>query len=118
MPKPLDPNSIPKYVNQLFIPPTYEPTVVRDSDSCTIKGHFYRITVSQFKQQILPEGFPETTVYGYESKVRDPETGDIIPDFKSAPGPTFEAVRHIPIKVQWVNNLTSPQPLAVDPTIH
>jgi len=116
--KPLDPNCIPKYVNQLFIPPTYEPTVIRDPDSCTIKGHFYRVTVSQFKQQVLPEGFPETTVYGYESKVRDPETGDIIPDFKSSPGSTFEAVRHIPIKVQWVNNLTSPQLLAVDPTIH
>lgn len=118
MQKPLDPNSIPKYVNQLFIPPAYEPTVVRDPDSCKIRGHFYRVTASQFKQQVLPEGFPETTVYGYESKVRDPKTGDIIPDFKSAPGPTFEAVRHIPIKVQWVNNLTSPQLLAVDPTIH
>ena len=35
-----------------------------------------------------------------------------------APGPTFEAARHIPIHVQWINNLTGPQPLAVDPTIH
>nr|WP_315024523.1 multicopper oxidase [uncultured Aminipila sp.] len=118
MPKPLDPNSIPKYVNQLFIPPVYEPTLIKDPISCKVKGHFYRVTVSKFKQQILPEGFPETTVFGYSSKVRDPKTGEIIQDFKSTPGPTFKAIRHIPIEVQWVNNLTSPQPLAVDPTIH
>jgi spore coat protein A, manganese oxidase len=118
MPSPLDPGNIPKFVNQLAIPPIYEPTIAKDPKTGKVKSHDYQVTISQFSQQILPEGLPETNVYGYGSKVRDSETGDIIPDYRSTPGPTFEAVRHIPINVQWVNNLTDPQPLAVDPTIH
>lgn len=118
MPNPLDPNTIPMYVNQLVIPPVFEPSVVKDHHTGKVKSHNYRVTISQFTQQILPEGFPETTVWGYGSKVRDPQTGEIIRDFRSTPGPTFESVRHIPINVQWINNLTEPYSLAVDPTIH
>ncbi|MHB8124575.1 MAG: multicopper oxidase family protein [Desulfitobacteriaceae bacterium] len=118
MPNPLDPNTIPKFVNQLVIPPVFEPTVVKDPCTGKVKSHNYRVAISQFTQQILPEEFSETTVWGYGSKVRDPKTGEIISDFRSTPGPTFEAVRHIPINVQWINNLTEPYSLAVDPTIH
>lgn len=118
MPNPLDPKNIPKFVNQLVVPPIYVPTVIKDPITCKIKSHDYRVTISQFTQQILPVGFRKTTVWGYGGKVRDPETGAIIPDFKSTPGPTFETKRHIPINVQWINNLTEPNPLAVDPTIH
>ena len=117
MPNPLDPNSIPQFVNQLVIPPVFEPTIHKDPHSCLI-SHDYVVTVSQFPQQMLPAGFPETTVYGYGGKVRDRLTGDVIQDFRSSPGPTFEAIRHIPANVQWVNNLTEAHPLAVDPTIH
>lgn len=118
MPNPLDPKSIPKFVSQLSIPPVYEPDVTMEPVTCKVKSLDYQVTISQFAQQILPDGFPETTVWGYGGKVRDHETGDIIPDFKSSPGPTFEVERHIPINVQWVNDLTIPAPLAVDPTIH
>ena len=117
MPKPLDPNSIPKFVSQLVVPPIFEPITNIDSFTCKSQSH-YQVTISQFTQQILPAGLPKTTVYGYGGKVRDPETGDIISDFRSTPGPTFEVTRHIPINVKWINNLTGPQPLAVDPTIH
>lgn len=116
--KPLDPNKITKFESQLVIPPVFEPIVIKDPITGKIKSHYYIVTMSQFTQQLLPEGFPETTVWGYEGKVRDPETGEIIPDFKSTPGPTFEGMRHIPINVQWINNITESHPLAVDPTIH
>lgn len=115
---PLNPKDIPKFENQLVVPPVYEPNVIRDPITCNVISHYYLVTISQFTQQILPEEYPETTVWGYGGKVRDPETGDILPDFKSTPGPTFKAIRHIPINVQWVNNLAEAQPLAVDPTIH
>ncbi|HWP96050.1 MAG TPA: multicopper oxidase [Syntrophomonadaceae bacterium] len=118
MSNPLDPNTVPKYVNQLFVPPVFEPIVVKDRHTCKVKSHNYRVTVREFAQQILPAGFPKTTVWGYSGKVRDPKTGKIIDNFISTPGPTFEAVRHIPINVQWVNNLTGSYPIAVDPTIH
>ncbi|MDR3540462.1 MAG: multicopper oxidase [Desulfosporosinus sp.] len=118
MPNPLDPNNIPKFVSPLVIPLIYEPTLFKDPKTGKVKSHDYQVTISEFTQQLLPTGFPATTVYGYEGKVRDPETGEIIPDFRSTPGPTFEAIRHIPINVQWINNLNEPNPLAVDPTIH
>jgi spore coat protein A len=118
MPNSLDPNSIPKYVSQLVIPPVFVPRVVKNHKTCKVKSHNYRVTASEFTQQILPVGFPETTVWGYGGKVKDPETGEIIANFRSTPGPTFNAVRHIPINVQWVNNLTGSYPIAVDPTIH
>lgn len=118
MPQPLDPKTIPKFGSPLAIPPVFEPTVIKDEDGCMVVRHEYRVTVRKFSQQILPQGFPETTVWGYSGKVRDRETGDILPEFRSAPGPTFEAIRHVPIHVQWINNLTQPQQLAVDPTIH
>ena len=118
MSNPLNPKDIPKYTNELTVPLVYEPTVIKDTATGKVKCHDYLVTISQFTQQILPPGFPETTVFGYGSKVRNPETNEIIPDFRSTPGPTFEAKRGIPINVKWVNNLTYPHPLAVDPTLH
>ncbi len=117
MPNPLNPNNVPKFTSQLAVPPTYEPTVIRDHTG-KVKSHDYQVTISEFTQQILPDGFPKTTVFGYGGKVRDSETGKLTCDFRSSPGPTFEAKRHIPVNVQWINDLTGPQPLAVDPTIH
>lgn len=118
MPNPLDPTLIPKYKNQLVVPPVYEPTIMKDPSTCEVKSHDYRVAISQFSQQLLPEEFPQTTVWGYESTVRNPETGEVIPDYQSTPGPTFEAKRHIPINVKWINKLTGSEFFAVDPTIH
>lgn len=116
MATPFDPTMIPKYLNTLVKPPVYEPTVVKKYG--LVKSHDYTVTASQFTQQLLPPGFPETTVYGYGGTVRDSETGDLIPDFRSYPGPSFEAKRKIPINVQWVNSITEPYSLPVDPTLH
>ncbi len=118
MATPLDPKTVPKFTSQLVVPPVYEPDIVKSSVNGKVESHDYTVTISEFSQQILPLGFPETTVWGYGGKVRNPQTGEIIPDFRSTPGATFEAVRGIPINVQWVNNLTGPHLLPVDPTIH
>lgn len=117
MATPLDPNTIPKFVSELVIPPVYEPNVIKNPIG-KVKSHNYTISVSQFSQQILPPSFPETIVWGYGGKVKDPETGEIISNFRNTPGATFEAIRGIPINVQWENNLTEPHLLPVDPTIH
>ncbi|EGW39615.1 multicopper oxidase [Desulfosporosinus sp. OT] len=118
MPYPLDPTTSPKFAHELVVPPVFEPLIVRHPVTGKVISHNYEVTVSQFTQQILPAAFPETTVWGYGGKVRIPETGEVISDFRSTPGATFEAKRKIPINVQWINNLIEPQPLAVDPTIH
>lgn len=108
---------IPKYVNQLFIPPVYEPVIVRDPITGREISHNYTINMRQFSQQILPKKFPKTTVWGYEGKVKYP-CSDESYYFHSSPGATFKAVRGIPINVQWINNITEPNLFAVDPTLH
>lgn len=116
MVKPLDPKSIPKYVNQLVIPPVYMPTVLRQHMTGHVIGHEYKINVSEFHQQILPAGFGTTKVFGYGGMIQDQNTGRAV-YFRSVPGPTFEAIRGIPVHVQWINYLTGSHFLPVDPTI-
>lgn len=113
----LDPRNIPKFKNKLLIPPIFKPKVIKNSCTSRVKSHNYTISMTEFDQQILPPGFPKTTVWGYEGIIEDPCTGQPA-CFRSSPGPTFEAIRGIPTIVQWSNNITEPNMFAVDPTIH
>lgn len=112
----LDPASIPKFVNSLPKPPVYKPFAWRGCAGKK-KKHLYFVDISQFKQQILPESFPETTVWGYGGLVRNEKTGRTA-YVRSSPGATFEAVRGTPAVVKWMNRLKGRHLFAVDPTIH
>lgn len=114
----IEPKKIPKFISKLNIPPVYIPKVIKKASNYKIISYNYIVSISQIKQQILPNGFPMTTVFAYGGKARDKITGKIINNFKMAPGATFEAVRGIPINVQWINNLNGPNKLPVDPTLH
>jgi spore coat protein A len=101
----LDPISIPKYVNQITgAPPVYTPTVVNGVEE-------YIVEMTKSKQQILPPGYPKTTVWGYGGMTN---LGYVV----NSPGPSFEATRDVPIKVTWVNNIRSQHLHTVDPTLH
>lgn len=115
---PLDPIKIPKFINKLVKPPEYIPEIVKDPMTGKVISHNYTVSINQFKQQILPDCFPMTTVLGYAGNVLDRLTCKRICKFQNAPGATFEAVRGIPINVQWINNLKGPSLLPVDPTLH
>jgi FtsP/CotA-like multicopper oxidase with cupredoxin domain len=112
----LDPKRIPKYINQLGHTPVYMPTVLRQTTNGQVIGHAYNIIASEFQQQILPTGFGTTKVFGYGGMIQDPHTGRAV-FYRSAPGSTFEAIRGIPVHVQWINNITGPHFLPVDPTL-
>lgn len=119
---PLDPLTIPKYINQLVKPPVYKPYVMKyyeKKEGKCYKGikHHYRIDMAETYQQMLPPGLPKTKVYGYGGFVVDPRTGRTRYSL-SAPGATFEARRGIPIEVKWVNKLKGKHMFAVDPTLH
>jgi len=125
----LDPKMIPKFVNQLPIPPAWEPTVIVDEETGEVIRHEYTINVTEFYQQILPAfdekkqptGFPATKVWGYEGLY---DNGTHIVPFRHSPSGTFEAIRGIPVQVKWVNNLVDaqgdplPHMFPVDPTLH
>jgi len=115
---PLNPMEISKYVNELVIPPQYVPTIIKDPITGQIISHNYTIYMSQFQQQILPNNFPKTTVWGYGGFVLDESSFSRTYEFRNAPGATFEAIRGIPINVQWINNLNCANLLPVDPTLH
>ncbi|MEU8001800.1 multicopper oxidase domain-containing protein [Catellatospora sp. NPDC049111] len=107
----LNPKRIRKYVTPLAVPRALSPA--RDEAGGPVH---YRIGVRQFRQQILPQGLPRTTVWGY-GDVSKPRT------FRSPSG-TIEASVDRPVRVTWVNELVDaagdfrPHLLAVDPTLH
>lgn len=116
----LDPLAIPKYMTPLLIPP-----VMPKAGTIKNKGgknaDYYEISVKQFRQQILPAGFPATTVWGYGAVTADKKKGLLL---HNAPSLTIEATWNRPVRVKWINDLVDvngnylPHLLPVDPTLH
>ncbi len=114
--EPLDPLTIPKYVNQLAIPRVLAPSVIRDSRGRVVR-HEYTVSTNAIRAQVLPPGFPQTTVWAYGGRVLIP--GSTGTEFvASSPGPVFESTRGIPSRVTWRNQIERPHILAVDPVLH
>ena len=64
---PLDPAAIPKFAHQLPIPRTFAPTLI--SSGGQIVRHEYTVASAQTQVQMLPPGFPTTTVLAYGGRV-------------------------------------------------
>src|SRR5215472_2143581 len=60
----LNPQSVPKYRAPMLIPPVM-PLAGTLTDKSGGSVDYYEISVKQFSHQILPPGFPSTTVWGY-----------------------------------------------------
>jgi spore coat protein A len=110
---PLDPTTVPKFVNQLTIPAVWAPTPV-------IKGgkvirNDYTLAVTQTQVQMLPPGFPTTTVIAYAGDVK---TASGTRDVQVTPGAVFENTRGIPTRIHWHDDIEQPMFLEVDPTLH
>lgn len=111
----LDPTTIPKYVSPLVIPPEMP-------KSTTDASVDYQISVQQFQQQILPAGFPATTVWSYGS-ADHPGTVAQGGSF-NYPAFTVEASANTTTRVKWINDLKDaagnylPHLFAVDQTLH
>jgi spore coat protein A, manganese oxidase len=105
----LDPKTIPKWVNQLDgPPPVYE----------SVSENYYEVSATEFTEQILPPGMPQTTVWGYGGQAKDAVTGQSLGFIANSPGPSFVVERNTTTRVKWVNELTNPHIFAVDPTLH
>ncbi len=85
----LDPLSIPKYVTPLVIPPP-----LYDDNGSPME---VEMALRQITQQILPEGFPVTTLWGYG----DPDR----PNTFFNPAFTFEVTKDTLTTVTWINQL-------------
>jgi spore coat protein A len=116
----IDLTTLPKFVSPLLIPP-----VMPKAGTIRLKGgkqgDYYKISMKQFAQQILPTGLPMTTVWGYGAVAAASERGLLI---HNAPSLTIEAQANRPVRVKWINDLKDargrylPHLFAVDPTLH
>jgi len=116
----LGPLVVPKYLTPMLIPP-----VMPKAASYVIAGRkpidYYEISMRQFAQQILPAGFPATTVWGYGATRSASKKGLLL---HNAPSLTIEARWNRAVRVKWVNQLVDahgnylPHLLPVDPTLH
>jgi FtsP/CotA-like multicopper oxidase with cupredoxin domain len=110
----LDPSAIAKFGTPLVIPPA----MPRTRRLATRQGavDYYEIGMRQFRQQILPDVHPATTVWSYGS-VNHPESFNY-------PAFTVEAAWRSPVRIKWINELVDsegrflPHLLPVDPTLH
>lgn len=111
----LDPALIPKYSLPLVIPAAM-PRAGKIHQRKARSIDYYEIAAGQFRQQVLPPGMPQTTVWGYGSPG--------LPGSFNYPGFTIEAKWERPVRVNWINGLVDsagnylPHLLAVDPTLH
>jgi FtsP/CotA-like multicopper oxidase with cupredoxin domain len=111
---------VAKYTAPLLIPP-----VMPRAGTMKRRGgkpiDLYEISMRQFAQQILPDGMPTTTVWGYGAVKRETARGLLL---HNAPSLTIEARRGRPVRVKWINDLVDaegrylPHLLPVDPTLH
>jgi FtsP/CotA-like multicopper oxidase with cupredoxin domain len=112
---PLDPATIPQFVNQLTIPRVYAPIVITQNGQ--VIRHEYDVNAAKVLAQLLPPGFPQTNVLAYGGNVKIP--GSSSTEFvRSTPGPVFDNVKGILTRVRWRNEIRQPYFLPVDPTLH
>jgi FtsP/CotA-like multicopper oxidase with cupredoxin domain len=123
----LDPLSIPKYVTSLVIPPAMPSEGQSDWNGEGELATEYWIAARQFEQQVLPEGFPMTTVWGY-GRYGDPLPGSGEPTTFNYPAFTVDVQSNDLVRVVWVNQLVDdpdsaspnflPSLTPIDQTIH
>lgn len=114
----IDPARIPKYATDLFIPPVMPqvPVQYRSVPGAAAGTRRYAVAARQFRQQVLPQGLPRTTVWGYGSVFH--------PHSFHYPACTIEALQGTPSRVAWINGLVDaanrylPPLLPVDQTLH
>jgi len=116
----LDLSLLPKFVTPMLVPPAM-PRAGKISQKMDKNVDYYEIAMRQFAQQILPAGYPSTTVWGYGPNPATVQGGPVI---FNAPSLTIEAKYNRPVRIKWINELIDangdylPHLLSVDPTLH
>jgi FtsP/CotA-like multicopper oxidase with cupredoxin domain len=116
---PLDPNTIPKFVNQLTRPATFVADSTKFEPNLGKSIPQYHVTETTIMQQVLPAGFPQTKMYAYGglANVAAPGQPQKLQQVFSSPGPTFETTVNNRIFVHYDNELLGAHMFPVDPTI-
>jgi len=114
------PLTITPFLSPLLVPPVMPRAAVVTLPDGTEVDH-YEVSVRQFEQQVLPEGLPKTTVWGYGPAAAESPDALMV---HNAPSLTIEATAGRPVRITWINDLVDgngdflPHLLPVDPTLH
>lgn len=111
--KKLNPSSIPKFKNKLEKLPVFVPSLFKSKDKI---NYHYSIDACEFYQQMLPEGFNKTKVWGFAGLCKD-EKNKNIKYIKHSPGPTFEVDRNVNANIQWNNKILGEYMFKIDKTL-
>lgn len=108
----LNPLTIPKFAQPLPIPRVFAPLMTGSP-----LRHEYTVSVKQTTVQMLPPGFPNTTVlaYGGQVKIANSSATEFV---RTVPGPVFDNIRGIKTVLHWRNEIDTPHFMPVDPTLH
>jgi spore coat protein A, manganese oxidase len=113
-PSTIDGTTVPKYSSMLAIPAQMPSSTVQPCAGAGCPAADYNIAERQFKQQILPAGFPATTVWSYgrdEDPIPlDPAAASVSTTSFFYPALTVENLSGRGTKVRWLNEL-----VAIDP---
>ena len=88
----LDPGDVDKFQTPLLIPPVM-PKAEKIRQTGGQNVDYYEISMKQFDQQILPAGYPATTVWGYGAVASASKSGLLL---HNAPSLTIEATSKPP----------------------
>lgn len=111
---------VPKFRTPLLVPPVM-PKAAKLVERGGKNVDYYEISMKQIRQQILPPGLPQTTVWGYGALASQSNRGLLL---HNAPSLTIEAKWNTPVRVKWINDLKDANGdflthlLPVDPTLH
>lgn len=106
----LNPLLIPKFVKPLKEPDIFLPKITNDNNQIIYE---YQVEACELYQQILPDDFLPTKVWGLGGMCIDSVTKE--PEYiQSSPGPSFIVDRNIQAKIQWVNHIKGQYMFPVD----
>lgn len=108
---PLPGAQITRWATKLEEPPVYVPSAGADGVP------EYRVTVRETTAQMLPDTFPPTKVLAYGGRAQR-EGLEAVFDYEGSPGATFEVQRDEPVRVTYVNQITTPSLFPIDTSVH
>ena len=112
--KKLNPSLIPKFQNKLEKLPVFVPSFFKREGEI---NHHYSVDACEFYQQMLPQGFNKTKVWGFAGLCKDEESKKVV-YLKHSPGPTFEVERNVQTNIEWNNKILGQYMFKVDKSIN
>jgi hypothetical protein len=82
-----------------------------------VEEQYVRLEMKRFKQQMLPEGYPETEVFGFGCEAEDSVTKERLGMVYGSPGPTVKVTSGKRLAIEYVNNIQGNHLFQIDKSL-